>query len=61
MVFGKAIENMRKQRDIKLVTIERRRNYLFAELNYHTTKILTEYLLAIEMKKQKYSRINLSI
>ena len=52
---------MRKQRDIKLVTIERRRNYLFAELNYHTTKIFTEYLLAIEMEKQKYLRINLSI
>ena len=43
-VFGKAIENVRKPRDIKLVTIEKRRNYLTSESNYHTTKFFTEYL-----------------
>ena len=37
-VFGKTMENVRKQRDIKLVTTERRRNYLVPEQNYHTTK-----------------------
>ena len=45
--FGKATENLRKHRNIKLVTKERRRNYLVSEPNYHTTKFLTENLLAI--------------
>ena len=45
-VFGKTMENMRKHRDIKLVTTESRRNYLVTEPNYHTT----EYLLAIRTK-----------
>ena len=42
--------NFRKHRDIKLVTTKRKRNYLVSEPNYHTTKIFTEHLLAIEMK-----------
>ena len=50
-VFGKTMENMRKHRDITLVPIKKRRNYLVSEPNYHTTKSLTEYLLAIEMIK----------
>ena len=45
------MENLRKDRDIKLVTIERRRKYLVSEPNYYTTKYFTENLLAIEMKK----------
>ena len=53
-VFGKTIENVRKHRDIKLVTIERRRNYLLSEPNYHTTKFFAENVLAIEIKKQRY-------
>ena len=52
-VFGKTMENVRKHRDIKkLVTAERRRNYLVSEPNYHTTKFFTENSLAIEMKKK---------
>ena len=51
-VCGKAMENVRKHGDIKLVTTERR-NYLVSEPNYHTTKFFTEYLLAIEMKKMQ--------
>ena len=50
-VFGKTMENVRKHRNIKLVTTERRRNYLVSEPNYYTTKFFTENLLAIEMKK----------
>ena len=53
-VFGKTMENMRKHKDIKLVTTETRRNYLLSEPNYHTTKLFSENLLAIEMKKRKY-------
>ena len=37
-VFGKTMENVGKHRNIKLVTTERRRNYLVSEPNYHTTK-----------------------
>ena len=33
-LFGKTLENVRKQRDIKLVKTERRRNYLMSEPNY---------------------------
>ena len=36
-VFGKIMENVRKHRDIKLVTTNRR-NQLFSEPNYHTAK-----------------------
>ena len=47
------MENVRKQRDIKLVTTDEKRNKLASEPNYHTTKRFTENLLAIEMKKEK--------
>ena len=50
-VFGKTMENVRKHRDIKLVTTERRRNYLVSEPNYDTAKFFIENVLVIEMKK----------
>ena len=49
-VSEKTMQNVRKHRNIKLVTTERRRNYLVSEPNYHTTKFFTENLLAIEMR-----------
>ena len=35
--FQKTMENVRKDRDIKFVTTEARRNYLVSEPNYYTT------------------------
>ena len=50
-VFGKTMENVRKHRDIKLVTTDKRRNRLVSEPNYYTTKWFSKNVLAIEMKK----------
>ena len=52
-VFGKTMENVRKHRDIKLVTTEEKNIKLVSEPNYHTTKHFSNNLLAIEMKRQK--------
>ena len=52
-VFGKTMKNVRKHRDIKLVTTHKRRNQLVPEPNYHATKYFSENLLGIEMKKIK--------
>ena len=49
--FGKTMENIRKHRDIKLVTTDQRRNQLASEPNYHTTKYFSENLMTIDMKK----------
>ena len=57
--FGKTLESVRKHRDIKFVTTERRRNYLALEPNCHTTKFFKKHLLAIEVKKNLW--INLFI
>ena len=50
-VFGKTMENITKHKDIKLSTIDKRRNQIVSEPNYHTTKWLSKDLLAIEIKK----------
>ena len=52
-VFGKTMENVRKDKDIKLVTTDKRGSQLASEPNYHTTKHSSENLMAIEMKKTK--------
>ena len=51
--FRKTMGNVRKHRDTKLVTTERRRNYLVPEPNYYITESFTENLLAVEMKKSR--------
>ena len=38
---------------MKLVTIERRRNYLVSEPNYHTTKFLEESPFVTEIRKSQ--------
>ena len=50
-VLGKLMENLRKHGYLKLVTIERRRNLLVTEPNFHTIKFFTENLLATEIRK----------
>ena len=55
-VYGKTMENVRNHRDIKLKSYKRRKR-LFSELNYHSHKTFSEYLIAIEMKKTKIKMI----
>ena len=50
-VFGDVMENVRKHRDIKLVTTEKKKNHLVLEPNYNSLKFFTENLMAIEMRK----------
>ena len=52
-VFGKTMENIRKHREIKLVTTDKKRSKLVSEPNYHTISVISEYLSIIEMKKTK--------
>ena len=53
LVFEKTMENIRKHRDIKLVTTDKKRSKLVSEPNYHTINLLSEDLSIIEMKKTK--------
>ena len=52
-VFGKTMENIRKHRDIKLITTNKRRSKLVSEPNYHTINLISEDLSIIEMNKTK--------
>ena len=52
-VFGKTMGNVRKHRDIKLLTTDKNRSKLFSEPNYHTMNYISEDLSIIEMKRTK--------
>ena len=52
-VFGKTVENVRKHRDIKLVTTDKKGSELVSEPNYHTMNYISEDLSIIEMKRTK--------
>ena len=56
-VLGKTMQNIRKHRDIKLVTTNKRRSKLVSEPNYHTINYISEDLSIIEMNKTK-ARMN---
>ena len=53
LVFGKTMENIRKHKDINLVTTDEKRSKLVSEPNYHTINLISEDLSIIEMKKTK--------
>ena len=50
-IYGKTVQNDRKHRDIRLVTIEAKRNKFASEPNYHFTKCISKNLLVMKMKK----------
>ena len=52
-VFRKTMETVKRHRDIRLVTTDKRKSQLVSEPNYHTTKWFSESFLAIEIKKIK--------
>ena len=52
-VFGKTMENVRKHRDIKLVTTDKKRRKLISEPNYHTINCISENLSIIETRRTK--------
>ena len=53
LVFGKTMENIRKHREEKLVTTDKKRSKLVSEPNYHTINLISEDLPVIETKKSK--------
>ena len=50
-IFGKTMENVRKHRDIKIVTTNKQRCKLTSEPNYHSTNCISKNLLIMGMKK----------
>ena len=52
-VFGKTMENIRKHREIKLVTTDKKRRKLDSEPNCYTINLISEDLSIIKMKKTK--------
>ena len=54
-VFGKTMENIKKHRDIKLLTTDKQTSKLVSEPNYHTINLISEDLSITEMKKTKGS------
>ena len=50
---GETMENIRKHRDIRLVTNDKKRRKLASEPNCHATKHISEDLLIMEMTKHE--------
>ena len=51
------MENIRKHRDIKLVTTDKKRNKLVSEPNYHTINLISEDLSITKMEKKTKIKI----
>ena len=52
-VFGKTMENIRRHREMKLVTTDKKRSKWVSEPNYHTINLISENLSIIKMEKIK--------
>ena len=52
-VFGETMENVRKHRDIKLVTTDKMRSKLVSEPNYHMINCISENLSIIVKSKNE--------
>ena len=52
-VFDKTMQNVRSEKDIKLVTTDVQRNKLVSQPNFYSSKYFFENLLAVEMRKIK--------
>ena len=50
-VFGKRMQNVRNQRDIRLVTSDKRKSILASETSYHSSKCFSKDLMIMEMNK----------
>ena len=58
-VFGKTMDNVKRHRNIRVVTTNRRRRHLRSEPNYRITKWFSENLLVIIMNKTEVKLIKL--
>ena len=56
-VFGKTKENIRKFRNIKLVTTKKGKYYLVSKPNCHTTKQFSKILLRMKIGKKATAKI----
>ena len=52
-VFGKTTQNVRSEKDIKLVTTDVQRNKLVSQPKFYSSKYFSKNLLAVEMRKIK--------
>ena len=59
-VFGKTMENIRKHRDIKLVTTDKKRSKLVSEPNFHAMNLISE-MKKTKIKMNKPIYLGLSI
>ena len=59
--FQKWMEKVKKHRDIKVVTIEKMRNYLVSQPHYHTTKFVSNGKKKTEILMNKPVCLGLSI